>query len=110
MNHFKSNETMEKAFKVIVLYGTTLITHPILYLIIAILISPSLGGYGRSPSFAGPFLLSSSILCLTDVLLYRNMFGKGKVIKSVLLYLLVIALAIILGKLDIWLFSTYYFL
>lgn len=108
MNHFTSNETMGKAFKVIVLYGTTLITHPILYLIIAILMSPSLGGPGRNPSPEGPFLLSSSILCLTDVLLYRNMFGKGKVIKSVLLYLLVIALCLILGKLDVWLFPTYY--
>ena len=108
MNHFISNETTGKAFKVIVLYGVTLTVHPILFLIIMILISPSLGGPGKTPSPEGPFLLSSAIVCFINILLYRNMFGRGKVIKSILLSVLAIALCMILGKLDVWIFPAYY--
>lgn len=108
MNHFMSDKTIEKIIKVIVLYGGTLMAYPLTYLIISILMSPSLGGPGREPSPEGPFLLSSSLVCLVNVLLYRNIFGKGKVIKSILLNVLVIALCMLLGKFDIWLFPAYY--
>lgn len=103
-----SNETIEKIIKVIVLYGGTLMAYPLTYLIITILMSPSLGGPGRGPSPEGPFLLSSFLVCLVNVLLYRNIFGKGKVIKPILLNVLVIALCMLLGKFDIWLFPAYY--
>lgn len=108
MNHFISNEAIRKVFKVIVLYGATLAVHPILFLIIRILMSPSLGGPGKGASPEGPFLLSSAIVCLINILFYRSIFGRGKVIKSILLSVLVIALCMILGKLDVWIFPAYY--
>lgn len=108
MNHFISNEAVERTFKVIALYGTTLIVHPILFFIIKILMSQSLGGPGKGVSPEVPFLLSSFIVCFVNVLFYRSMFGKGKVIKSILLSVLAIALCLILGKLGIWIFPAYY--
>ena len=110
MNHFISNEATRKAFIVIVLYGATLIVHPILFLIIKIAMSPSLGGPGPGPSPEVPFLLGSAIVCLINILFYRSMFGKGKVIKSILLSASAIALCMILGKLNIWIFPAYYYL
>lgn len=108
MNHFISNEVVEKAFKVIALCGATVIVHPILFFIIKILMSPSLGGPGKGPSPEVPFLLSSFIVCIVNVLFYRSMFGKGKMIKSILLSVLAIAFCMILGKLDVWIFPAYY--
>lgn len=108
MNHFISNEAIRRVFKVIALYSATLIVHPILFLIIKIAMSSSLGGFGREPSPEGPFLVSSTIVCFVNVLFYRSMFGKGKVIKSILLSVLVIALCMILGKLNVWIFPAYY--
>lgn len=108
MNHFISNEATSKAFKVIALYGATLTFHPILFFIIRVLMSPSFAGPGKGASPEEPFLLSSAILCLINILFYRNMFGRGKVIKSILLSMLVIALCMILGKLDVGMFRAYY--
>lgn len=52
--------------------------------------------------------MSNSAICLVNVLLYRNMFGKSKVIKSILLNVPVIAFCVILSKLDIPMFTIYY--
>lgn len=106
-NHFISDEAARKVLKVIALYGTTLIAYPMSFFIISIMMGASLGGPGKGPSPEEPFLLSSSIVCLGNVLLYRNMFGKGKVIKSILLNIPVIVLCMILGKLNVFIFPIY---
>lgn len=108
MSNLMPNEMAGKVFKVIVLYGTTLIAYPVAFMITTVVMSPSLGGYGQGPSPEVPFFLSHSAICLMNVLLYRNIFGKGKVIKSILLNVPVIAFCILLSKLDIPIFTIYY--
>lgn len=108
MSNLTPNEMMGKAFKVIVLYGVTLIAYPVAFMFTTLFMSPSLGGPGQGPSPEVPFFLSHAAICLVNVLLYRNMFGKGKVIKSILLNVPVIAFCIILSKLDIPMFTVYY--
>lgn len=100
-------ERSEKVLKLIALYAVTLMAYPVAFWFVFMFMSPSIDGRGTEISAGGPFFLSSIAVCVVNVLLYRNIFGKGRMLKAILLNGLVIALCMMLGKMDLLLFTIY---